>query len=330
MKAPVVVVGGVEVARITWPEYYKHRERQQEALLINKGLFALKRVIQALNDKCLSGDPGIFVPYPDSKLTQVLESSLGRATRSLFTTVVDAIIFFLFPLHPRRGEERTGRKIILYPFSHPFLGGSLSVHIPETAKDISSPAPCCPPPGGDSRTVLLACCARDHYNAVETVNTLRFAEACSHVAIAGQQKDETAAVKKALGVLDGEIAELEAQIRAKEVWATEKVVRKDLDTVAGEFGEFEVDGGGGISGGGKVVVKEEFVDKVVLKGAETERARLEECLEKKADLMKLQGMGRSVLHDLGAGRVVVWVRGVFRGRVLVVYTASKNTASKRG
>ena len=37
VKATVVMVGGQEVSRITWEEYYKNRERTQEALLINQG-----------------------------------------------------------------------------------------------------------------------------------------------------------------------------------------------------------------------------------------------------------------------------------------------------
>merc|ERR1719433_324625 len=38
--APVTVVGGQELSRLSWQEYYAHRQRVQETLNINKGLFS--------------------------------------------------------------------------------------------------------------------------------------------------------------------------------------------------------------------------------------------------------------------------------------------------
>ena len=47
-KSHVVTIGGEEVSRITWAEYYAHRGRLQESLNINVGLYALQRCIEGL------------------------------------------------------------------------------------------------------------------------------------------------------------------------------------------------------------------------------------------------------------------------------------------
>jgi hypothetical protein len=72
---------------VSWQEYYKGRERITETNNINKGLLALKRCVQALNERqkrAKEGRPLVRVPFTDSKLTQLLEPSLsGRANTSI-------------------------------------------------------------------------------------------------------------------------------------------------------------------------------------------------------------------------------------------------------
>lgn len=91
-KAPVIVVGGEEQSRISWQEFYQHRRRIQETLNINKGLFSLKRVIEALHRRSRMAAEGVpphalpYVPYQDSKLTMLLQEALGGASRTLIVT----------------------------------------------------------------------------------------------------------------------------------------------------------------------------------------------------------------------------------------------------
>jgi len=92
MKAPVTVIGGVEASRISWGEYYAHRHRIQETTNINKGLFALKRVIEALHQRSRLSRQGVaphllpYVPYQDSKLTMILQEALGGSARTMVLT----------------------------------------------------------------------------------------------------------------------------------------------------------------------------------------------------------------------------------------------------
>ncbi|CAE8622587.1 unnamed protein product, partial [Polarella glacialis] len=91
-KAPVTMVGGEEQSRISWKEFYMHRQRVQESLNINKGLFSLKRVIEALHRRsrlATGGTPAhllLYVPYQDSKLTMLLQEALGGSARTLIVT----------------------------------------------------------------------------------------------------------------------------------------------------------------------------------------------------------------------------------------------------
>lgn len=88
VKAPgAVTVGDEEVSRVTWQEYYKGRERITETNNINKGLLALKRCVQALNERqkrAQEGRPLVRVPFADSKLTTLLQPALnGEASTSI-------------------------------------------------------------------------------------------------------------------------------------------------------------------------------------------------------------------------------------------------------
>lgn len=90
--APVMIVGGQEQSRIGWQEYYMNRQRIQETLNINRGLDALKRVIEALHKRSRMAADGVpahllpYVPYQNSKLTMLLQEALGGASRTLVVT----------------------------------------------------------------------------------------------------------------------------------------------------------------------------------------------------------------------------------------------------
>jgi len=49
----------------------------REGININMGLLCLGNVISALTDPATKGNPNKFVPYRDSKLTRILQDSLG-------------------------------------------------------------------------------------------------------------------------------------------------------------------------------------------------------------------------------------------------------------
>mmetsp|Transcript_49504 Transcript_49504/g.141946 ORF Transcript_49504/g.141946 Transcript_49504/m.141946 type:complete len:688 (+) Transcript_49504:55-2118(+) len=66
----------------SWSEYYESRRRLSETNNINQGLLALKRCIQALDERQKKGTKSIPVPYRDSRLTEVLEPALGGLART--------------------------------------------------------------------------------------------------------------------------------------------------------------------------------------------------------------------------------------------------------
>jgi len=84
MKGPGAIDAGEEeeVARVTWGEYYKARERLTETSHINQGLLVLKRCISALRIPPSGKKTAVRVPFYDSKLTQLLEPALGGASRT--------------------------------------------------------------------------------------------------------------------------------------------------------------------------------------------------------------------------------------------------------
>eukprot|EP01065_Artemidia_motanka_P008438 TRINITY_DN1424_c0_g3_i1.p1 TRINITY_DN1424_c0_g3~~TRINITY_DN1424_c0_g3_i1.p1 ORF type:complete len:702 (+),score=255.18 TRINITY_DN1424_c0_g3_i1:55-2106(+) len=70
---------------LNWDKYYQSRERVQETLHINRGLYALKRCIAALREDAKrksADDPSIYVPYQDSKLTLLLSEGLGGSSKT--------------------------------------------------------------------------------------------------------------------------------------------------------------------------------------------------------------------------------------------------------
>lgn len=55
----------------------------KEGISINKGLLCLGQVIKALTDKAMD-----FIPYRDSKLTRILQDSLGGNSRTTMLACV--------------------------------------------------------------------------------------------------------------------------------------------------------------------------------------------------------------------------------------------------
>eukprot|EP01061_Rhynchopus_euleeides_P012081 TRINITY_DN21696_c2_g1_i2.p1 TRINITY_DN21696_c2_g1~~TRINITY_DN21696_c2_g1_i2.p1 ORF type:complete len:676 (+),score=262.68 TRINITY_DN21696_c2_g1_i2:120-2147(+) len=64
-----------EAPKAKWAQYYRNRQRMQEAIHINMGLLALKNCVRALHAR--QGGDKVHVPYQDSKLTNLLSGVLG-------------------------------------------------------------------------------------------------------------------------------------------------------------------------------------------------------------------------------------------------------------
>ena len=98
-RSLVISSGGEEISRITWAEYYQHRQRLQESLNINVGLFALQRCIEKLisRDELRAQGKPCHVPFADSKLTLLLKDALNGGART--TVLVCA------SLEPRNAVE---------------------------------------------------------------------------------------------------------------------------------------------------------------------------------------------------------------------------------
>mmetsp|Transcript_43748 Transcript_43748/g.130656 ORF Transcript_43748/g.130656 Transcript_43748/m.130656 type:complete len:296 (-) Transcript_43748:60-947(-) len=133
--------------------------------------------------------------------------------------------------------------------------------------------------GGASRTVVVATATIDPSHAVESLQTLRFAETCAQVQNR-RDADEAASVTAALGQLSEEIASLQAEIAKKERWETKLLRRCDVDTIGGAFGESQ-----------EKVTRVEVVPTSVLVGAEEERERLEQLLQRQTELQGLSNLG---------------------------------------
>ena len=194
-KSHVVTIGGEEVSRITWAEYYAHRGRLQESLNINVGLYALQRCIECLiqRDKLRAEGKPVHVPFADSKLTLLLKDAL--------------------------------------------MGGA--------------------------RTTVLVCASLEPRNAVESIASLRFGEACGRIEMRHKGSGDGAAmIKRLVKEIDDEIAATQAIIVRDQRWEqqTKTVVSvvaggfHDLDagmagvTVTKDIGDAEVDLGGVAAG----------------------------------------------------------------------------------
>ena len=170
-KSHVVTIGGEEVSRLTWAEYYAHRGRLQESLNINVGLYALQRCIECLiqRDKLKAeGKPLSHVPFADSKLTMLLKDALT----------------------------------------------------------------------GGARTTVLVCASLEPRNAVESISSLRFGEACGRIEMRSNNSgDGAAAIKRLVAELDEEIAATQAVIVRDQRW--EQRTKTVTSVVAGGFHDLD-------------------------------------------------------------------------------------------
>ena len=65
----------------------------REGININMGLLCLGNVISALTDPATKGNPNKFVPYRDSKLTRILQDSLGGNSNTYMIACVSPAQF---------------------------------------------------------------------------------------------------------------------------------------------------------------------------------------------------------------------------------------------
>ena len=109
-------------------------------------------------------------------------------------------------------------------------------------------------------------------HAPETLHALRFGESCSRVQTDAQQGHAT--LTNALKALDDEITALEKVITQKEHWEHKEEVRRDVLLEEGTFEAAQA-----MERGGEVVRTSRLV------GAEAERARLEQLLRTRMELV---------------------------------------------
>merc|ERR1719456_691092 len=111
----------------------------------------------------------------------------------------------------------------------------------------------------------------DAGHAVESLQTLSFGERCTQIQKQAGN-DKAAVIQAALKQLAEEIRSVEAEIVRKERWETLLVRRRDVDTVAGAFGEEE-----------SKHERVEMMPTTVLVGAEKEREQLEHLLQRQSE-----------------------------------------------
>ncbi len=80
--------------------------------------------------------------------------------------------------------------------------------------------------GGESKASVVVCGSMQRSDATETVQALRFGEACSRVNTSAASTGVLGAAGL-LETLDREIAQLEEVIRRKERWEMSETMRKD-------------------------------------------------------------------------------------------------------
>ena len=76
-KIDDVVAEEGEAAEPVYSTGFKFSDRLREAVNINLGLLALKKVVQSLMNNSVPGNKKVYVPYQDSKLTMLLSTGLG-------------------------------------------------------------------------------------------------------------------------------------------------------------------------------------------------------------------------------------------------------------
>jgi len=149
------------------------------------------------------------------------------------------------------------------------------------------------------RALMLVAARPEAEHAEEMLNALRFGRACAGIEVEGGavQPVEAAAIE----ALDAQIKAVEAKIRAKEVWETRVVVRRDYrsthlaagDAAAGGAGHATPAAGEGATGANAesvVVAYRTDTDIETLKvsgltGAEEEYLELERLLQSRRELL---------------------------------------------
>lgn len=126
--------------------------------------------------------------------------------------------------------------------------------------------------GGNSRTRVIVCAHPLH--GAETLQSFRFGEECSLIKNDRDQRFGSAVVLSQIKEIDAMVKELEAEILAKERWETVETRRVDTNVEAGTLEETIA-----TQFGGEVVKTSKLV------GAEQERARLEQLLERRRVLL---------------------------------------------
>ncbi|XP_063044881.1 kinesin-like protein KIF22 isoform X2 [Engraulis encrasicolus] len=85
--------------------------RLKESSAINRSLFTLSKVVDALNSS-----PGVRVPYRDSKLTRLLQDSLGGSAHSVMVTNVAPEYRFYFDTFTALNFAAKSKQIVNQPF----------------------------------------------------------------------------------------------------------------------------------------------------------------------------------------------------------------------
>ncbi len=125
--------------------------------------------------------------------------------------------------------------------------------------------------GGDSKSTVVVCASMESVNAEETLQALRFGERCSK--IENQTTQNISGILHIIRAIDDEMQSLEEDIRKKERWETEEIIRKDNLVEKNTYeATLQAKVGGEVVRIGKVV------------GAEKERERLEELIRRRAAL----------------------------------------------
>ena len=87
-------------------------DRLKEGAAINKSLSSLGNVISALAEQANNPKKKVFIPYRDSKLTQILQSALGGNSKTIMVTAATT----------RTHDERRLRAWTESPLLKPFCG----------------------------------------------------------------------------------------------------------------------------------------------------------------------------------------------------------------
>ena len=144
--------------------------------------------------------------------------------------------------------------------------------------------------GGNSKTTVVVCAAQEREHTTETIAALKFGQSCLRVS--NRARTGVNAIHDLVFNLDAEIAKCEVIIKKNERWKVMEETR--IDSLA-EEGTMEAHGFKGI----------EVRKTTVLVGAETERKKLYELLQKRAELtgttLESKNNGKTFGGSLGFG-----------------------------